>query len=59
MVETLFSIPGMGKFFVTSMTGRDYNMIMAVILIYGAFLAVMNILVDLVYGFLDPRIRYN
>ncbi|MBI5876180.1 MAG: ABC transporter permease [Chloroflexi bacterium] len=59
VVETLFSIPGMGKFFVTSMTGRDYNMIMAVILIYGAFLAVMNILVDLVYGFLDPRIRYN
>ncbi len=59
VVESLFSIPGMGKFFVTSMTGRDYNMIMAVILIYGAFLAIMNIVVDLVYGFLDPRIRYN
>lgn len=59
VVESLFSIPGMGKFFVTSMLGRDYNMIMAVILIYGVFLAVMNIAVDLVYGFLDPRIRYN
>lgn len=59
VVETLFSIPGMGKFFVTSMTARDYNMIMAVLLLYGFFLAVMNILVDLVYGFLDPRIRYN
>lgn len=59
IVEFLFSIPGMGKFFVTSMLGRDYNMIMAVILIYGVFLAVMNILVDLVYGFLDPRIRYT
>jgi ABC-type dipeptide/oligopeptide/nickel transport system permease component len=59
VVETLFSIPGMGGFFVKSMMGRDYNMIMAVILIYGAFLAIMNILVDLVYGFLDPRIRYN
>lgn len=59
VVESLFSIPGMGKFFVTSMTARDYNMIMAVILIYGVFLALMNILVDLVYGFLDPRIRYN
>lgn len=59
VVESLFSVPGMGKFFVTSMSSRDYNMIMAVILIYGVFLAVMNILVDLVYGFLDPRIRYN
>ncbi len=59
VVESLFSVPGMGKFFVTSMSGRDYNMIMAVILIYGVFLAVMNILVDLIYGFLDPRIRYN
>jgi oligopeptide transport system permease protein len=41
------------------MSGRDYNMIMAVLLIYGFFLAFMNILVDLMYGFLDPRIRYN
>ncbi|MBI1801476.1 MAG: ABC transporter permease, partial [Chloroflexi bacterium] len=59
VVEFLFSIPGMGKFFVTSMTGRDYNMIMAVLLIYGFFLTIMNIVVDLIYGFLDPRIRYN
>jgi ABC-type dipeptide/oligopeptide/nickel transport system permease component len=59
VVELLFSVPGMGRFFVTSMTGRDYNMIMAVLLIYGFFLAFMNILVDLLYGFLDPRIRYN
>jgi len=59
VVEFLFSIPGMGKYFVTSMSGRDYNMIMAVLLIYGFFLAIMNIFVDLIYGFLDPRIRYN
>lgn len=59
IVEFLFSVPGMGKFFVNSMIGRDYNMIMAVLLIYGFFLAIMNIVVDLAYGFLDPRIRYN
>jgi ABC-type dipeptide/oligopeptide/nickel transport system permease component len=47
----------MGKFFVTSMQGRDYPMIMAVILLYGVFLAVMNLVVDLLYGVLDPRIR--
>lgn len=57
-VESIFRVPGMGRFFVLSMTGRDYPMIMAVILIYGAFLAAMNLLVDLIYGVLDPRIRY-
>ena len=57
-VEAIFRVPGMGKFFVESMTGRDYPMIMAVVLTYGVFLALMNLLVDLAYGFLDPRIRY-
>jgi ABC-type dipeptide/oligopeptide/nickel transport system permease component len=57
-VEAIFRVPGMGRFFVESMTGRDYPMIMAVILTYGVFLAVMNLVVDLVYGALDPRIRY-
>jgi ABC-type dipeptide/oligopeptide/nickel transport system permease component len=57
-VESIFRVPGMGRFFVLSMTGRDYPMIMAVVLSYGAFLAVMNLLVDLADGALDPRIRY-
>ncbi len=57
-VESIFRVPGMGRFFVLSMTGRDYPMIMAVVLTYGVFLAVMNLLVDLAYGALDPRIRY-
>ncbi len=42
-VESIFRVPGMGRFFVLSMTGRDYPMIMAVVLIYGGFLAVMNL----------------
>jgi ABC-type dipeptide/oligopeptide/nickel transport system permease component len=57
-VESIFRVPGMGRFFVLSMTGRDYPMIMAVVLSYGVFLAVMNLLVDLAYGVLDPRIRF-
>ena len=57
-VETIFRVPGLGRFFVESMTGRDYPMIMAVVLLYGVFLALMNLLVDLLYGVLDPRIRY-
>ena len=47
-VESIFRVPGMGRFFVLSMTGRDYPMIMGVVLIFGAFLALMNLLVDLV-----------
>lgn len=58
-VEALYSVPGMGKFFVSSMRSRDYNMIMAVILLYGVFLGIMNLLVDLIYGWLDPRIRFD
>jgi peptide/nickel transport system permease protein len=57
-VESIFRVPGMGRYFVESMTGRDYPMIMAVVLSYGVFLALMNLLVDLAYGALDPRIRY-
>jgi ABC-type dipeptide/oligopeptide/nickel transport system permease component len=58
-VETIYRVPGLGRFFVESMTGRDYPMIMAVVLLYGAFLAVMNLMVDLFYAVLDPRIRYS
>jgi peptide/nickel transport system permease protein len=59
LVEVLYSVPGMGKFFVSSMSSRDYNMIMAVILLYGVFLGIMNLLVDMIYGWLDPRIRFD
>lgn len=57
-VEFIFRVPGMGRYFVNSILARDYPMIMAVILIYGVFLALMNLMVDLLYGVADPRIRY-
>jgi ABC-type dipeptide/oligopeptide/nickel transport system permease component len=57
VVEQIFAINGMGKFFVDSMLKKDHPMIMAVILLYGIFLAFMNLIVDLFYGVLDPRIR--
>ncbi|HEX3722975.1 MAG TPA: ABC transporter permease, partial [Nitrolancea sp.] len=58
-VETIFRVPGMGRYFVESITARDYPMIMAVILIYGVFLAFMNLAVDVLYGVVDPRIRLS
>jgi ABC-type dipeptide/oligopeptide/nickel transport system permease component len=57
-VEQVFNIPGMGKYYVTSMQSKDQPMILAVTLIFGVFLAFMNLLVDIAYGLIDPRIRY-
>jgi ABC-type dipeptide/oligopeptide/nickel transport system permease component len=59
VVETVFGIPGMGKYFVTSITGRDYPVIMGTILIFAFMLVVMNLFVDIGYAWLDPRIRFD
>ncbi len=57
VVENIFSIPGMGKFFVLSIQTQDYTMIAGTTLFYGAFLIIANLLVDLAYGFIDPRVK--
>jgi ABC-type dipeptide/oligopeptide/nickel transport system permease component len=59
VTELIFGIPGMGKYFVTSITNRDYPIIMGTILLYAVFLVIANLLVDLTYAYLDPRIRYD
>jgi ABC-type dipeptide/oligopeptide/nickel transport system permease component len=59
VTELTFGIPGMGKYFVTSITNRDYPVIMGTILLYAVFLVVANLFVDIMYAFLDPRIRYD
>jgi ABC-type dipeptide/oligopeptide/nickel transport system permease component len=59
VTELIFGIPGMGKYFVTSITNRDYPVIMGTILLYAVFLVVANLMVDLTYAYLDPRIRYD
>lgn len=57
VVEYLFAIPGMGRFFITAVTDRDYPLIMGVTLVYTAILVCANLLVDLFYSFVDPRIK--
>ncbi len=59
VTETIFGIPGMGKYFIDSITNRDYPVIMGTILLYAALLVLANLAVDLVYAWLDPRIRYS
>jgi ABC-type dipeptide/oligopeptide/nickel transport system permease component len=58
-VELIFRIPGIGRYYADSILARDYSMIMAVTLLFGIFLAFMNLAVDLLYGVVDPRIRYD
>lgn len=59
VTEIVFGIPGMGKYFVTSIGNRDYPVIMGTILIYAFFLVFANFIVDVIYAWLDPRIRLN
>ena len=59
IVEKIFSVPGMGRFFITAVTNRDYPLIMGVTLVYTALIVAMNILVDVVYTVLDPRVRLD
>ena len=59
VVEQIFGINGMGKHFVQSVGNRDYQIITGVTLIYGVLLVIANLLVDLTYAWLDPRIRFD
>ncbi len=59
IVERIFAIPGIGKYYVTSVGNRDYPVVMAMTLIFAISVIIMNLVVDVSYGFLDPRIRYN
>lgn len=57
VVESIFAVPGMGKYYVDSITNNDYSMILGMTVFYGAFLIFCNLVVDILYGVVDPRIR--
>jgi oligopeptide transport system permease protein len=59
VVESIFAVPGLGTFFVRSALNRDYTLIMGTIIVYSLILVLANFIVDIVYGFLDPRITYK
>lgn len=58
-VELLFSWPGMGRLYYNSATGRDYPVLMAILIIAAGLMIISNLLADIAYGLLDPRIRYE
>lgn len=59
VVEQIFLVPGLGNFFVKSALNRDYSLIMGTVIVYSLILVLMNLLVDIIYSFLDPRITYK
>jgi oligopeptide transport system permease protein len=59
VIETIFGIPGIGRYFVQGALNRDYTLVMGVVIFYGSLIIVLNLLVDLAYGLLDPKIRYD
>jgi oligopeptide transport system permease protein len=59
IIETFFGIPGIGKYYVQGIVQRDYSLIMAMTVIYAFAVASLNVFVDVLYGYIDPRIRYS
>lgn len=59
VTETIFGVPGMGRYFVSSISNRDYPVIMGTILFFAMIIVLANLIVDLMYAWLDPRIRYT
>ena len=57
VVESVFAVPGLGGYFVRSIQNVDYTMISGTTIFYGAFLIAANLLVDLAYGLIDPRVK--
>ena len=57
VVESIFAIPGMGKYYVESVSTNDYSVILGMTVFYGMFLIFCNLIVDIAYGLVDPRVR--
>ncbi len=59
VIERIFSIPGLGSYFVQGALNRDYTLVLGIVVFYGVLIIVLNFLVDLIYAWLNPRVRYD
>ena len=57
VVERLFSVPGVGRYFVQSVSDRDYTMIMGIVIFYGVFVVICNLVSDILLALIDPRVK--
>jgi oligopeptide transport system permease protein len=58
VIEQIFGVPGLGRYFVQGALNRDYTLVMGVVVFYGALIILFNLVVDLVYAWLDPKVKY-
>ncbi|MGY6629435.1 MAG: oligopeptide ABC transporter permease OppB [Wenzhouxiangella sp.] len=59
VIEQIFGLPGMGRYFVQGALNRDYTLVMGVVIVIGLLIVVFNLIVDIIYALIDPRIRYE
>lgn len=59
VIEKIFQIPGIGSYMINGALNRDYTLVMGVVVFFGIVIILFNLLVDLIYGLLDPRVRYE
>ena len=59
VIETIFGLPGTGRYFVQGALNRDYTLVMGVVIFYASLIILLNLIVDALYGLLDPRVRYS
>jgi len=59
IIERIFNIPGVGQFYLNAITTRDYSLLMAMTMLYAFAVAFLNVVVDVLYAYIDPRIRYS
>lgn len=59
VIERIFNIPGLGSYFVQGALNRDYTLVMGVVVFYGVLIILLNFAVDLIYAWLNPKIRYD
>lgn len=59
VIETIFTIPGVGRYFVLGAINRDYTLVMGTVVLVAIFVILFNLVVDILYGLLDPRVRHD
>jgi len=59
VIEEIFALPGIGRFFVDGAMNRDYTLVMGVTVLYGLLIVLFNLIADVLYGILDPRVRFQ
>ena len=59
VIETIFGIPGIGRYFVQGALNRDYTLVMGTVIVFAVLIILLNLIVDLLYGLLDPKVKHR